>query len=136
MARAKTKLPSPAGDEETHAVDAFLAALKHPRRTEIERVRQLILRADPGIGEAVKWRAPSFRTTEFFATINLRSSGPVQIIFHLGAKVRTRPRAMKIADTSGMIKWLARDRCLVTVGSIATQGGALQDIVRQWIRYV
>ena len=44
-----------------------------------------------------------------------------------------------IADPSGLMKWLAPDRCLVTVGAgkeIPANQAALHAIVRQWIKYV
>ena len=42
------------------SVEAFLAALDHPRKQDILTVRQIILGADPRIQEAIKWNAPSF----------------------------------------------------------------------------
>ena len=39
----------------------------------------------------------SFRTTEFFATVHLRSTEAVQLVFHLGAKVRKDSPEVKIA---------------------------------------
>jgi hypothetical protein len=50
--------------------------------------------------------------------------------------VRPDVKEMKIADPDGLLKWLAKDRCLVTVGDIAKQGAALDAIVRQWIKHV
>ena len=127
---------SPQTDPE---VDAFLAKLKHPLKTEIAVTRQIILSADPAIGEGVKWNAPSFRTTEFFATINLRSVDQLQLILHLGAKVRTEPKAVAIADPSGLLKMLGKDRALVTLGAgkeFAANRAAFQEIVREWIKHV
>jgi uncharacterized protein YdhG (YjbR/CyaY superfamily) len=120
------------------AVDAFMGELEHPLKREIEEARRIILGAAPGIGEAIKWRAPSFRTTEFFATFNLRSRDTVQLVFHLGAKVRERA-AVEIADPGGLITWVAKDRCLVTLGAgsdINARRRAFEKIVREWIRYV
>jgi hypothetical protein len=55
------------------AVDAFMATLKHPHKPAIEEVRRVIFGADPSIAEGVKWNAPSFRTTGYFATTHLRA---------------------------------------------------------------
>ena len=46
------------------SVDEFLAALKHPHKTEIQLLRGIILGADPSIAEGVKWNSLSFRTTK------------------------------------------------------------------------
>ncbi len=40
--------------DSTRAVEAFLAALVHPFKSEIEQVRTLILRVDPSIAEGIK----------------------------------------------------------------------------------
>lgn len=121
------------------AVEAFLARLKHPLKAEIATVRALILAADPGISEDIKWNSASFRTTEFFATVHLCSTEVVQLVFHLGAKVRKDSPEVKIADPAGLARWLAKDRCLVTLGSgkeLAANSKPFQAFVREWIRYV
>lgn len=116
-----------------------MAGLEHPLKTEIETVRTIILGVSPEIGEAVKWNAPSFRTTEFFATVNLRSQERVQLIFHLGAKVRKDLTEVMIADPAGLVHWLAKDRCSIVLGTgedIAARRAAFEKIVQQWIAYV
>jgi hypothetical protein len=114
--------------------------LDHPLKRDIETVRQIILNIDPGISEAIKWNAPSFRTTDFFATVNLRSRERVQLIFHTGAKVKgVATTGINIADPAGLLEWLAKDRCLVTLGvgkDIQTRRAAFEAIVREWIRWV
>ncbi len=120
-------------------VDAFMAKLKHPLKSDLEAVRGIMLGASPAITEEIKWNSPGFRTTESFATVNLRSSERVQFVFHLGAKVRKDLPDLKLADPAGLVKWLAKDRCLVTVGAgpdLAANQSALQGIVRAWIKYV
>ena len=116
-------------------IDAFIASLACPRRAELAAVRTIICSAAPGITEEIKWNAPSFRTTESFATVNLRATEQLQIIFHLGAKVRRPLPKIEIADPAGLARWLAPDRALVTVDP-ATQAEALAEWVREWIRYV
>ena len=122
------------------AVLAFLRELDHPRKKEIEAVRQIILGVSPEIREGIKWNAPSFRTTDYFATVNLRTKGGeerVWLILHTGAKVKkTATTGIKIADPSGLLPWLANDRCLVTFRDgkdIQAKRAALEDIVREWI---
>jgi hypothetical protein len=120
-------------------VDAFLAKLSHPLKADIEAVRKIILGASPAISEEIKWNAPGFRTTESFATVNLRAVDELQFIFHLGAKTRKVLPEMKVPDPAAMVKWLAKDRCLVNAGrgkGLAANQAALQALVRAWIRYV
>src|SRR5262249_51157455 len=129
--RAKTKtVKAPSANP---VVLAFLQALEHPLKAEIQRVRQLILDASPHIREGIKWTAPSFRTTEFFATFHLRARDSVQLVLHTGAKVKDLPaNGLQIADPEGLLKWLARDRCLVTFSDgkdIQARGPALQALL-------
>jgi hypothetical protein len=124
----------------TPAVSDLLANLDHPLADDIEKVRQLILGADASITEAVKWNAPSFQTTDFFATFNLHSRDRVQLVFHTGAKVKaTAKSGIDIADPDGLLDWRAKDRCLVTLGAgkdVTKHRAAFLAIVREWIRWV
>jgi len=117
-------------------VNTFMAQLDHPRKAEIEVIRAIILGADPRIGESIKWNAPSFSIGEHFATLKLRPSTTVQVVFHTDAKVKPVTTAMAIDDPLGMLKWAAPDRCVATFASmeqIEARRGALVSIVRQWI---
>jgi hypothetical protein len=103
-------------------------------------VRRIILGVDPAIREGVKWNAPSFRTEkEYFATMNMRAKDSVQVVMHLGAKVRPQQKAFKIADPNGLMRWLGKDRALVTLGAgrdIPANRTAFEAIVRAWIKVV
>jgi hypothetical protein len=118
-------------------VDAFLAALEHPRKREILALRRIILDADPVIAEGIRWNAPSFRTSEWFATFHLRAGDGVRVILHLGAKKRedVNPRAA-VADPDGLLEWLADDRASVRfrdVDEVNARGPAFAALVREWI---
>ena len=122
-------------EREDPAVVAFLRDLDHPLKTEIEAVRTIILGADPAIGELIKWKAPTFRAADDFATVNLRSTDSLQLIFHTGAKVKDGA-GPKVEDPAGLLKWLAKDRAMVTLGTgedIALRRSALEALVRAWI---
>ncbi len=132
------KSPAHAGDG-TAGVDAFMGRLAHPLKSEIEAVRQIIRAAAPAITEEIKWNAPGFRTTESFATVNLRATDRLQLIFHLGAKVRKPSPELKITDPAGLMKWLAKDRALVTLGvgdEVRAHRVELTELVRAWITYL
>lgn len=121
-------------------VEEFLGALRHPLKPEIEAVRRIILGADDRIGEVIKWNAPGFHTGEHFTTFNLRATDSIQVIFHLGAKVKDNSTlGLQIRDPEGLLKWLAKERCIATLSDmrdIEARGTALSSIVRQWIRFV
>lgn len=126
------KLPPPAGNE----VDAYLQALDHPLRDDIARVRGWVLEAAPGITEAVKWNAPSFATTEFFATFHLRSRDEVQVVFHTGAKVRAAARPVVLRPrSSSLVTWLSDDRAMVSMRPqvLPARKAAFMGLVREWV---
>lgn len=121
-------------------VDGFLAALDHPMKREIEALRAIIGGADPSIAEGVKWNAPSFRTTEYFATINCRSKRGLGVVLHFGAKVRDdTKKGVAIDDPSGLLEWLSTDRAMATftdAKDIIAKKAAFAAVIRSWIRYV
>jgi hypothetical protein len=122
------------------AVVAYLRDLDHPLTKEIKAVRLIVLGASPAIREGIKWNVPSFRTDkEWFATFNVRAKDTVQLVFHLGAKIRPDQKAFKLADPRGLVKWLGKDRAMVTLGAgrdIPANRKALEALVRAWIEYV
>ena len=122
------------------SVDAFLADLEHPLKAEIVSVRKWMIAVDPAIGEEIKWNAPSFRTSGYFATTHLRGKGTIGLILHLGAKARDLPPGgLGIRDPESRLRWLGRDRAMIEFRSraeIEAGRAALTAIVRQWIRHV
>ena len=120
------------------AVDRFLAGLDHPHKDAVEMLRIVIRAADGSIEEGIKWEAPSFRTTEYFATTHLRAPDGVGVILHLGAKAREDPM-IDIADPERLLEWLARDRAILRfsgIDHVRLRTPAVQALVRQWIKYV
>jgi hypothetical protein len=131
----KRKTAAPTRDP---AVSAFLDALEHPCRDEIAAARDLILAVDPTITDGIKWNSASFKTTEFFATVNWRYKAGVQIVLHRGAKARKDDVTLKIDDPAALLEWRDRDRALLTIpaGELKRHAKPLQAIIRQWIAYV
>ena len=121
-------------------VERYLTALEHPMKSGVQRLRLAILDSDAGISECIKWNAPSFATTEHFATVHLRAKTGVQLVLHLGTRPRpdTGVRA-GVADPARLLEWRAPDRATITfadAADVAAKGDALADIVRQWLRFV
>ena len=104
-ARKRSAAPGQRGRQTDPAIAAYLHALKHPRKPEQEALRLIILGASPAIREGIKWNSPSFRTTEWFATINVHAQDRVRLILHLGAKVKDNAtKGMRIADPQGLLE--------------------------------
>ena len=129
--------PRKRGASPHESVASLLASLEHPFKREIFAVRELILGADPRITEGVKWNAPSFRTTEWFATVHLRARDGVQVILHRGAKAREG--APSLDDPSGLLEWMGKDRASVKfsdLDDVKAKRERFTAIVRGWIANV
>lgn len=135
-AASKPRAAAAPGDMEP-GVAAFFLSLDHPRKPEMLRVREIILGVSPRIGEGIKWNAPSFRTTDFFATMNVHRKDSVRLILHTGAKGKQGSSpGDEVEDPSGILERLAKDRCMVTIrdgADLGAKASALREIVRQWI---
>jgi len=124
----------------TEAVDELMRSFVHQHKDAIAHLRRIFLGADASIAEGVKWNAPSFRTTEFFATTNLRTKKGIGVILHLGAKVRDLPAGgLAIEDPDKLLKWRAKDRAAIEftdADEVRSKRGAVQKILRQWIKHL
>lgn len=122
----------------TAEVDAYLAALDHPRADEVRRLRDALLAADDGLSESVKWNAPNLRFAgEDRVTFRLRPGDRVQLILHRGAKVRDDVDAFRFDDPDGLVAWATPDRGVVTIAGAAdldARQDAIVRLVRRWVR--
>ena len=122
------------------SVERFLDRLEHPRLPEIRALRAIVLGVDPRIGEEVKWNAPSFRTSQHFATFHLRAGDAVQVVLHLGTKPRPNAAVREaIADPAALLECRAADRATVRFRDLAdveAKRDAFVDLVRQWITFL
>lgn len=127
--------PSVRANQKHADVDAFFAAQEHPLKPAWLELRDQILAADPTIAEGIKWNVPSFRTSEYFATLHIRSKDGVQVILHLGAKARGKS-ARHIKDPAGLLEWASADRAFAKFADLQdlrAKRRAFQALVRQWI---
>ncbi len=121
-------------------VEAFIHALEHAHKDAILAARAIILGADPSIAESVKWNAPSFATSEHFATFHLRHKAGIQVVLHLGAKPRPDATVRdEIADPAGLLDWRSPDRAVVVfrdAADVADKRAAFASVIREWVRHV
>ncbi len=116
--------------------DAFMDALDHPLKDDIQYLRAVIRKVAPGITEGVKWNAPSFRLADDFATFHLRTTDSVCVILHTGAKKRASVPDMGVPDPAGLLEWLAKDRCMARLGSgktLRANRKAFEAVLRAWV---
>lgn len=122
------------------AVDTFMRELRHPHLALIPPLRNLFLSMSDEIEEGIKWNAPSFRTHEYFATLNLREKKGLGIILHLGAKVKELPTTgVQIDDPDHLLTWLAADRASIVLSDLEDLNNkhvAIARVLQQWLLYV
>ena len=69
------------------AVDAWFGAYDNRQKALVERVRDLILTADPRIAESVKWSTPTFSYRGNLVSFQPRATKFVSLLFHEGASI-------------------------------------------------
>jgi hypothetical protein len=117
------------------SVTGFLTSLKHSRKAEINRVRNIILGALPDVVEKIKWNAPSFGLEEDDRiTFRLQPGDKVDLIFHRG--VKKIADGFAFSDETGLLKFVAPDRAVLIftdAADIEAKAENLRWLVRAWI---
>ena len=112
----------------------------HPLRGAIDEVRRIIRGAVPAATESVKWNAPSFATSEHFATFFLRAKTEFQVVLHLGVKPRKNGlRPTQVIDPTGLLAWRGDDRATVTFkddADVAAKASECAVILQQWVTFL
>ena len=119
-------------------VAEYFAALDHPLKGVLLRVREAILSADGDLTEHIKWKAPSFcHSGDDRVTFNLYRDGSLLLIFHRGAKVKdVKGNRRLIDDPTGLLEWLADDRASLKIkdaDDLDAKKDAIQTLVKLWI---
>ena len=102
-------------------VDAWFERYDNPMKEVVQRVRELVLGADPRMEECIKWQAPTFTYRGNLASFFPKSKQHASLMFHQGAKIPgTHPRLEGGGDTGRMLK----------IGSVKEANAAKRDIER------
>ncbi|MBA2544825.1 MAG: DUF1801 domain-containing protein [Deltaproteobacteria bacterium] len=92
----------------------------------VQRLREILLAADPRIDECIKWQAPTFTFGGNLASFFPKSKQHASLMFHLGAKIPgTFSRLEGEGDTGRVMK----------IGSVEDANDAkteLEAIVKAW----
>ena len=123
----------------TETVASFMHGLEHPRKAEIERLRQGILARDLAITERIKWNAPSFcnASGDDRVTFSLQPGDRVDLILHRGSKRRDDVAAFTFDDPSGRVHWAAQDRGVLSFADdadISRRWADTMDLVDRWMQ--
>ena len=102
-------------------VDAWFERYENPMKPVVERIRAIVLAADPRIDERIKWQAPTFTYRGNLASFFPKSKQHASLMFHTGARIPAdHPRLEGGGDTSRVMK----------IGSVAEANAAKADIAR------
>jgi hypothetical protein len=110
-------------------VDAWFDSYDNPMKPAVQRVREIILAADPRITESIKWKAPTFEYKGNIASFYPRARGHVSLMFHQGARI---PGEHPLLEGEGSTSRTAK---LAGLEQVEARRAELEDIVRAWCDY-
>ncbi|MBL9053045.1 MAG: DUF1801 domain-containing protein, partial [Tabrizicola sp.] len=107
-------------------VDRWMAAYANPQKDLVQAVREVILAADPRVGECIKWQAPTFIYKGNIASFFPKAKAHVSLMFHKGATI---PGPFTILDGDGPE---GRSLKIRDATDLATKRAELERILRAW----
>lgn len=133
---SKTKLT----DQEE--VTAHIEKLEPGLREIIRELRQIILSADPEVGERIKWNNPSFYYTGEMKPFDPKEYKREIIVFNLfkGRIMLVFPSGAKVNDDTGFLEGDYKDgrrtHVFKDMDDVKAKEKTLQQIVREWLKLV
>ena len=107
-------------------VETWFERYDNPMKDVVQRVREIVLDADPRVDECIKWQAPTFTYKGNIASFYPKSRQHASLMFHLGAKIPgTYPRLEGSGDTSRVMK-------VADLDEAEAARPELESIVRAW----
>ncbi|CAD5262532.1 MULTISPECIES: DUF1801 domain-containing protein [unclassified Imperialibacter] len=114
---------------EAEQVAAYIAALDHPLKPQVETLRTIIKSAGP-LSERIKWNAPSYYYKEDFVTFNLHDKKAIRLIFH---------HPSIVAVKSDILEGDWKDRRIVYIKNAeeaSSKKAELERIIKDWLQIV
>lgn len=109
-------------------VEAWFRDLDHPLKDAMLEVRKIILATDRRLGEAIKWKSPTFVFEGNMASIDPRAKKHVQLMFHQGASLPGKhPHLEGGGETVRYMRFADR-------ADVRAKRGALEAAVGAWLR--
>jgi len=108
-------------------VDAWMRTYENPMKPVVQRIREIILAADPRIEECIKWKTPTFTFEGNLASFNPRAKKFASLMFHTGAEIPGKHPILQ--GTGDVARYL-------NVASVEEANAAKKDlsaIVKAWI---
>ena len=109
------------------AVDSWMETYDNPMKDVVQRVREILLAADPQLEEAIKWQAPTFVYRGNLASFFPKAKAHATLMFHTGA---TFPGAFPSLEGDGKE---ARSMKITSVDDAEAKREELTAIVAAWM---
>jgi uncharacterized protein YdhG (YjbR/CyaY superfamily) len=107
-------------------VNDWFATYDNPMKAVVQKVREIVLGADPRVDECIKWQAPTFTFEGNLASFFPKSKQHASLMFHLGAQIPGKhPRLEGSSDVGRVLK----------IGSVEEAEQAkpeIEAIVKAW----
>jgi hypothetical protein len=102
-------------------VDAWFESYENPNKDVVQRIRAIVLAADPRIEEFIKWKMPTFTYLGDIASFYPRSRHHATLMFYEGSRIPGEHPRLQKSDGA---------RRLLTIASVADANSARPDIER------
>jgi hypothetical protein len=112
--------------ERNSDVEALLDRYDNPMKEAVQRTREILLAADPRIGETIKWSTPTFTYKGNLVSFQPRAKQFVSLLFHTGASI---PGDHPLLEGGGDTARYAR---LADHEAVERARPELEAIVRAW----
>ncbi len=130
-----------------HATDAELVTahiqqLGSPLTELVEAARQIVLGADPEIGEQIKWNSPSFYYTGEMKAFDPKEYKRDLLVMNLrkGHILMVFPTGAKIPDDTGILEGKYTDgRRLITIkdmDELKSKEQVLKTVIKAWLQLI
>lgn len=107
-------------------VDAWIQTYDNPMKPVVQRVREIILAADPRVTETIKWQSPTFAYRGNIASFNPRSKKFASLMFHAGARIPgDHPILEGGGDTARYVRF-------TDLADVEAKRAALAAAIRAW----
>ena len=120
-------------------LEELLSDLSEDKRSQVNVLRELILKAEPKLEESIKWNAPNYALNgEDRITFNLMNKqGLLKLVFHMGAIRKEDKKGTPVMqDDSGLVEWSSDIRGMITISTIEdinSNQESLTKIVKEWL---
>jgi hypothetical protein len=102
-------------------VDAWFETYENPNKDVVQRIRAIVLAADPRIEEFIKWKMPTFTYLGDLASFYPRSRHHATLVFYEGSRIPGEHPRLQRSDGA---------RRLLKIASVADASSAAPDIER------